>query len=78
MTRDTRELEHLVKTFRLFAERALVNRLNAGAGFAEARIASQIYLHDEAASARIAGGTLRSQGTHRKAAEEITATLQAD
>ncbi|HEY5944074.1 MAG TPA: AAA family ATPase, partial [Kofleriaceae bacterium] len=39
--------------------------------FADPRAASQIYLRDEAALARIAGGTLRPQGTHRKAAEEL-------
>ncbi|HEY5947666.1 MAG TPA: hypothetical protein VIV40_19315, partial [Kofleriaceae bacterium] len=57
----------VVREVRLHAEAALVRRLNAGAGFADPRAASQIYLRDEAALARIAGGTLRPQGTHRKA-----------
>jgi hypothetical protein len=60
-----------IATVRLHAEAALVRRLNAGAGFADPRIASQIYLRDEAALARIAGGTLRPQGTHHKAAGEL-------
>ncbi len=71
------ELENIVRQFRLFAEGALVRRLNAGAGFADSRIASQIYLRDESALARIAGGTLRPQGTHRKAADEIRVALEA-
>src|SRR6187551_3093815 len=64
-------LASIVREVRLHAEAALVRRLNAGAGFADPRTASQIYLRDEAALARIAGGTLRPQGTHRKAAEEL-------
>jgi hypothetical protein len=61
----------IVREVRLHAEAALVRRLNAGAGFADPRTPSQIYLRDEEALARIAGGTLRPQGTHRKAAEEL-------
>jgi hypothetical protein len=64
-------LAAVVREVRLHAEAALVRRLNAGAGFADARTPSQVYLRDDAALARIAGGTLRPQGTHRKAAEEL-------
>jgi hypothetical protein len=64
-------LAAVVREVRLHAEAALVRRLNAGTGFADPRAASQVYLRDEAALARIAGGTLRPQGTHRKAAEEL-------
>lgn len=70
-------LASAITTVRLHAEAALLRRLNAGAGFADPRIASQIYLRDEAALARLAGGTLRPQGTHRKAAGELANLLGA-
>ncbi len=57
------------------AEAALLRRLNAGSGFADPRVPSQIYLRDDEALARLAGGTLRPQNTHRKAAAELAATL---
>ncbi|HEU4734257.1 MAG TPA: ATP-binding protein [Kofleriaceae bacterium] len=60
-----------ITTVRLHAEAALLRRLNAGAGFADPRLASQIYLRDEAALSRVAGGALRPQGSHRKAAGEL-------
>jgi ATPase family protein associated with various cellular activities (AAA) len=65
----------LVREVRLRAEAALLRRLNAGSGFADPRIPAQIYLRDEWALARLAGGTLRPQHTHARAAEEITAEL---
>ena len=65
----------IVRDIRMHAEAALLRRLNAGAGFADGRLASQIYLRDESALARIAGGTLRPQGTHKKA-EVIKAALR--
>jgi SpoVK/Ycf46/Vps4 family AAA+-type ATPase len=68
-------LASIIIEIRLHAEAALLRRLNAGAGFADPRIASQIYLRDQAALARLAGGTLRPQGTHRKAAEELAAAI---
>src|SRR5688572_9656824 len=61
----------LVRDMRFHAEAALLRRFNAGAGFADGRLPSQIYLRDEAALARIAGGTLRPQGTHKKAVEQL-------
>ena len=66
-----------IATVRLHAEAALLRRLNAGAGFADPRIASQIYLRDPAALGRIAGGTLRPQGSHRKAAEALAQEITA-
>ena len=66
-----------IATVRRHAEAALLRRLNAGAGFADPRIASQIYLRDESALGRIAGGTLRPQGSHRKAAGELARELAA-
>jgi SpoVK/Ycf46/Vps4 family AAA+-type ATPase len=65
----------IVAEIRLSAEHALLRRLDAGAGFADPRIASQIYLRDAAANARIAGGTLRPQHTHHKALGELGAAL---
>ncbi len=65
--------EPIVRELRLHAEHALLRRLDAGAGFADPRIASQIYLRDPAANARIAGGTLRPHGTHHKALVELDA-----
>jgi len=66
-----------IATVRLHAEAALLRRLNAGAGFADPRLASQIYLRDEAALARLAGSTLRPQGTHRRAAGELAQVIAA-
>ena len=62
---------------RLHAEAALVRRLNAGAGFADPRLASQIYLRDPAAMARLAGGTLRPRNTHAEAATELETAIAA-
>ncbi|HSD88570.1 MAG TPA: ATP-binding protein, partial [Kofleriaceae bacterium] len=67
----------VIREVRLHAEAALLRRLNAGAGFADARAPSQIYLRDPAAGARLTEGTLRPQGTHRKAAEELEKTIAA-
>ena len=67
----------VVREVKLHAEAALLRRLNAGAGFADPRVASQIYLRDEDAMARLAGGTLRPQGTHAKAAKELDAAIAA-
>jgi hypothetical protein len=66
----------IVTFVRRHAEAALLRRFNAGSGFADPRVPSQIYLRDEAALARIAGGTLRPQATHAKAASELAKTLE--
>jgi AAA+ superfamily predicted ATPase len=68
-------LSAAIASVRLHAEAALLRRLNAGAGFADPRLASQIYLRDTAALGRLAGGTLRPHGTHRKAAGELADAL---
>jgi hypothetical protein len=73
----TEWIDKLAGEIRRHAEAALLRRLDAGSGFADARVASQIYLRDPAALARIAGGTLRPQGTHRKALAELEALLAA-
>src|SRR5580692_6567945 len=70
-------LVELVAEVRAHAEVALLRRLDAGAGFADARLAAQIYLRDEAALARVAGGTLRPRGTHSRALTELEHTLAA-
>ena len=71
------ELAAVIAEVRLHAEAALIRRLDAGVGFVESRAPSQIYLRDPAAHARIAGGTVRPQGTHRKAAEELARAIAA-
>ena len=70
-------IDNLAGVIRRHAEAALLRRLDAGAGFADARVASQIYLRDPAAMARIAGGTLRPQGTHQKALAELEQLMAA-
>ena len=67
----TRPLASIIAEVRLHAEAALIRRLNAGSGFADPRVPAQIYLRDEAALARLAGGTLRPRETHVKAAAEL-------
>ena len=68
-------LTAVVTEIRLHAEAALLRRLNAGSGFADGGVASRIYLRDPEAMARLAGGTLRPQGTHAKAAKELEAKI---
>jgi len=69
------DLEPIVAHVRMLAEAALLRRLNAGAGFADPRIPSQIYLRDPAALARVAGGTLRPQNTHARPAAELAVAI---
>ncbi|HLL21346.1 MAG TPA: hypothetical protein VK427_04400, partial [Kofleriaceae bacterium] len=69
------ELAPLVTLVRRSAEAALLRRFNAGSGFADPRVPSQIYLRDDSALARIAGGTLRPQRTHERAAEELARVI---
>ncbi|MBA3501564.1 MAG: hypothetical protein H0T65_14460, partial [Deltaproteobacteria bacterium] len=70
------DLAPLVTLVRRYAEAALLRRLNAGSGFADPRVPSQIYLRDESALARIAGGTLRPQRSHEKAAEDLAREIR--
>ena len=49
------ELAPLITLVRRYAEAALVRRLNAGSGFADPRVPSQIYLRDESALAGVLG-----------------------
>ena len=71
------ELAQVIAELRLHAEAALIRRLDAGVGFADSRAPSQVYLRDAAAHARIAGGTLRPQGTHRTALVELERAIAA-
>ncbi len=71
------ELGALIASVRLHAEAALMRRLNAGSGFADPRLPSQIYLRDDAALARLTAGTLRPRGTHDKAAAELATAIAA-
>lgn len=61
---------------RLQIEAAVLRRLNAGAGMGEARPAG-VYVRDEAAMERLASGSLRPQGSHRKAALAVAEKLAA-
>lgn len=70
-------LAAIIAEVRLHAEAALLRRLNAGSGFADPRVPSQIFLRDEAALARLAGGTLRPQRTHAAAAAELERAIAA-
>ena len=72
---STNELAPLIAEVRLHAEAALLRRLNAGSGFADPRVPSQIFLRDPAALARLAGGTLRPQQTHAAAAVELARAI---
>jgi hypothetical protein len=67
----TDELATVIDDMRLRAQAALLRRLDAGSGFADPRVPAQIYLRDAEALARLAGGTLRPQGTHRRALDEL-------
>ena len=66
-------VDAVVAEIRLHAEAALLRRLDVGAG--DPRSPSQIYLRDPAAQARIAGGTLRPQGSHKQANAEVVAAI---
>jgi hypothetical protein len=67
---------HLARV-RLAAEAALLRRLNAGVGFADARAPAQIYLRDPAAQRRLGRATLKPSDTHRAQAAEVAAALAA-
>lgn len=75
MMHDSGPLAAIITEVRLHAEAALLRRLNAGSGFADPRVPSQIYLRDPAALQRLAGGTLRPQGTHEKASAALEKLL---
>src|SRR5690242_14649176 len=68
-------MQTVIRDMRMHAEAALLRRLNAGAGFADGRLPSQVYLRNPDALSRIAGGTLRPQGTHKKAADQLARAL---
>ena len=71
------DLDPVIAEIRLLAEAALLRRLNAGSGFADPRVPSQIFLRDEAALARLAGGTLRPHNTHAKPAAELALAIRS-
>lgn len=72
MTRP--DLEAPLARMRLQIEAAVLRRLNAGAGLGELRPAS-VFVRDEASLERLAGGTLRPRGSHRKAAQAVSEAL---
>ncbi len=64
-----------IRRVRLLAEAALLRRFNAGVGFADARLPSQMFCRDPEVNLRIGSGLLRSADTHRKASDTVTALL---
>ncbi|MBP9087100.1 MAG: hypothetical protein KBG15_13345, partial [Kofleriaceae bacterium] len=66
-----------IRRVRLLAEAALLRRFNAGVGFADARLPSQMFCRDPEVSLRIGSGLLRSKDTHRKASDTVTVLLAA-
>lgn len=65
-----------IARLRLQLEAAVLRRLNAGAGLGEIRPAG-VYVRDAAALERLASGSLRPQGSHRKAAAAVASALHA-
>ena len=53
------------------AEAALVRRLNAGYGFADARVPAQVFLRDPEARERMSRDALRPRDTHLDQAAEL-------
>ncbi len=68
-------LDPHLQVVRLRAERALLSRLNAGYGFADARIPSEVYLRDPDARARVGASPLRPRGTHADALSRVAAEI---
>lgn len=76
-TRDQQEspLALPVALVRLQAEAALIRRMNAGYGFADARIPAEVYLRDDAARERMSRSSLRPQDSHIGQAKELAQAL---
>lgn len=66
-----------IRRVRLLAEAALLRRFNAGVGFADARLPSQMFCRDPDVAARIGSGLIRSKETHRKASDSVATLLAA-
>lgn len=72
-TPDNRETALTLHTtlVRLRAEAALIQRFNAGYGFADARLPSEVFLRDASARERLRRDSLRPQDTHIAQGREI-------
>ncbi|HPH66761.1 MAG TPA: AAA family ATPase [Kofleriaceae bacterium] len=66
-----------IRRVRLLAEAALLRRFNAGVGFADARMPSQLFCRDAELAQRLGSGMLRSQGTHQHASAAVATLLAA-
>lgn len=66
-----------VRLIRLRAEAALLERLNAGYGFADSRAAAHLYLRDPDARERLGRDSLKPQDTHVAQAAELAAAIEA-
>lgn len=62
MTAPPEGLERDIRLIACRAEVAVLTRLEAGYGFADARVAREVYLDDPAARARLGGDALRATG----------------
>lgn len=60
-----------IRLIRLRAEAALLRRLNAGYGFADASIPGEVFLRDEAARERMSRDSLRPHDSHVAQAAEL-------
>src|SRR5262245_45652823 len=60
---------------RLRAEAALLARLNAGSGFGDPRVATQIHLRDAWAGTRFGRAAARPSETHKRQAAEVAQLL---
>ena len=67
----------LVTTVRLRAQAALLRRLNAGYGFADARAPGELFLRDPAARARLSSDPMRPRDTHASALAEVEREIEA-
>jgi hypothetical protein len=66
-----------IELVRLYAEAALVRRLNAGYGFADSRVPSELYLRDAGARERLSRDALRPSGTHLEQQAELDEAIAA-
>lgn len=71
-----RDLGLHIELARLWAEAALVTRLNNGYGFADARIPAEVYLRDDDARERISRNSLRPRDSHLLQAQELARAIE--
>ena len=75
MSTDNPDIASSIALVRLRAEAALVRRMNAGYGFADARIPAEVFLRDEQARERMGRNSLRPQDSHLAQAQELSRAI---